>query len=481
MICIPIIGPTIEAATRQIAQAADLGNVLELRLDLFLDYSGKELQCLLDQITLPVIFTLRKTSHGGYYKGTEEEHLQKMRSLAALKPTYFDLEYDTSLAFVDEIGRDFPEIKRIISYHDYAATPPDLDSVVKEIQNTPGELYKIACTANSILDSMRMLLCIRTHAPLLGMCMGELGAITRILGPRFGSPWSFASLSQDLASAPGQICAQEIQTVYDPTRLSPNCALYGLIGSPVSTSPSQYTHNRAFQDLGLDAIYVKMQVESPELEMFLELAKQVGFRGLSVTMPLKEQMLPYLDTIDAEASAIGSVNTLLIADNKIKGFNTDGKGALDALEAHLKVRDQKVTIVGAGGAARAITYEALRRGAHVSIFNRTTEKALLLAHTYGIQGNGLDTLQPNYAVLINTTPDPMPIDSTAIHPQSIVMDIKTIPVLSTLLQQAQQKGCTVVYGYEMFLNQALGQFALWFPQQDFKQKLIQFLAQLLEN
>ena len=487
MICISIIGPTIAVATEQIAQASSLGNVLELRLDLFEGYTFEELQHLREQIALPVIFTLRKTSQGGHFKGNEVQRLEKIRSLATLKPTYLDLEYDTSLAFVKEMGRDFPEIQRIISYHDYAGTPPDLDRVLKEMHCTPGELYKIACTAHSTLDALRMLLCIRSNAPLLGMCMGELGTITRILGPRFGSPWSYACLSEENSSAPGQLSAQETHFVYDLNRLSSHCALYGLIGSPVSTSLSQYTHNRVFQDLGLDAIYVKMQVESCELKMFLELAKQAGFCGLSVTMPLKEQVLPYLDAIDPEAASIGAVNTLLIDDNKIKGFNTDGKGALDAIETRLKVRDQKVAIVGSGGAARAIIYEALKRGALVSIWNRTPKKALSLALSLqgGIQAGSLDTLQPDYDVLINTTPDPMPIDVAAVRPQSVIMDIKTSPVLSTLLQQAEQKQCTLIYGGAMFINQALGQFALWFPEQDFfKEGIVQLtlcLEQLLEK
>lgn len=462
MICIPIVGPTLEAATRQIAQAQPLGHLVELRLDRFDTHDIEALKELRSSITSPVIFTLRKNSQGGSFKGSEQERLELIRRLAALNPTYLDLEYDIPRSFVVEMGHVFPHIKRIISYHDFDSTPTDLESVWQKMQRMPGELYKIACAAHSTLDAMRMLILVRSHAPLLGMCMGAHGQITRILASVFGSPWSYACLSQDEIAAPGQLTADVLQSVYAIHRLTSKTTIYGLIGSPVTASLSQFTHNKAMQELGVDAVYVKMHVEPSELSAFLLLAQQIGIRGISVTMPHKEHIIPFLDETDPPAASMGAVNTLVLDSNRIKGFNTDGKGALDAIEDHLLVRGQKVVILGAGGAARAILHEALRRGAEVSIANRTFEKADRLARIYGAKACRLETLQPDYAVLINTTPDPMPIDPAAICPHAVVMDIKSSPLMPELLQHAQSKRCTLVYGYEMFINQAIAQFALWF-------------------
>lgn len=455
MLSIPIIGPSFDQIEKQVSEAANKGDLLEFRIDHFDEHATKNLKFL--KIPLPVIFTLRTKAQGGSYKGSEKERLKKIKELAALQPEYFDLEYDIGGKFVEEMLQEFPNIKSILSYHDFRETPRDLEVILKKMHETPAHLYKIACKANSMSDSLRMLHFVKTHAPLLGMCMGEKGKITRILGPKMGCPWIYTALSLDQQSAKGQLTCEEL-AVY-PLNHS---AIYGLIGDPVDKSIGHYTHNKVMKELGVDGIYVKMQVEKDELEEFFLLAKKIGIKGLSVTMPLKESVIPFLDHIDDKAKKIGAVNTILFQEGKLIGYNTDGKGALDAIEAKLKVQDKKVIVLGAGGSARSIAYEALLRGGDVLILNRTKEKAERLAKHFGVRGGGLDALKGEYAILINTTPEALPISPDEICPHSLVMDIKAIPKMSPLLDQAMLKECTLVFGYEMFVNQAVEQFALWF-------------------
>lgn len=437
------------------------GDLYEWRLDLFDSYTLEELRPLRKSLKKPVIFALRSQEQGGRFRGSEEERCAEILRLATLEPTYFDLEWTLPSSFVAEFARRFPSIRIVISSHDFAKTPSDLEGHLKQMQRPGGHLYKMACMANSTNDALRMLCFVKKHAPLLGVCMGTKGALTRILGPLVGAPWTFAPLDQP--TAPGQISPQELRSLYG---LESGRQIYGLVGNPVSQSISHLTHNHLMRRLHLNGVYVKMEVEKEELAQFFALAKELGIRGLSVTMPLKEAVLPYLHRI--EEKEVGAVNTLFF-ERELLGINTDGKGALDALEAKCKVEGRLVVILGAGGAARALVHEALARGARVHILNRTRERALELARLMGAQGGALEELAGlPYEVLINTTPDPMPIPQEAIRPRTLVMDIKTRPKMTRLLEEASAKGCTLVYGYEMFINQALGQYGLWFPHIDRK-------------
>ena len=145
-------------------------------------------------------------------------------------------------------------------------------------------------------------------------------------------------------------------------------------------------------------------------------------------------------------------------DGKWHGYNTDGFGALNALEAEGRVAGKRVVIVGAGGAAKAIAYEAYRRGAHVIVCNRDKQKAERLAEKVHGTSFGLDEIPQNYDILINCTPSLMPIDAKDILQTAIIMDIHTRPKVTELLQKSSH----VVYGYKMFVEQAVGQYAIWF-------------------
>jgi 3-dehydroquinate dehydratase/shikimate dehydrogenase len=244
--------------------------------------------------------------------------------------------------------------------------------------------------------------------------------------------------------------------------------LFGLIGDPVSKSLSHMTHNAAMRDLKMDRVYHKFHVPQDHLEHFISQAKKAGVKGLSVTMPLKEKIIPLIDEIHPWAAKVGAVNTLKFENGKILGYNTDGKGALDSIEAKMNVHGKKMVFIGAGGAAKAVIAEAIDRGAIVTILNRDVQKALDLAEKMGCKGGSLENMakafHEGYDILVNTTPSPMPIDAQWIIPNTIVMDIKTQPLNTELIKQAKLKGCALVYGYEMFVNQAVEQYRIWFGE-----------------
>lgn len=402
MICVVIKGPSYEEAFSQIEKAQEIAHMVELRVDCFKDVDVERLR---SSFYIPMLIT----------------------------------NGDVILY----------EDKEIVSHHDFKETPKNLEEIYQNMQHKQADLYKMAFTANSTLDALRLMVFAK-NKNVIAISMGPLGQFTRVLEKKI----TFAALDEESANAPGQLTASTLEEVYNYSRHSANTPIYGLIGDPVTLSISEHTHNRFFKDNEIDAVYIKMQVNKEELGEFLNLAKQLPIYGLSVTMPLKEAILPFLDEIDEEARQIGAVNTLQFKDGKIYGFNTDGKGALNAIEKHIQVDGKKLAIIGAGGSSKAIAFEAAKRGAEVKIYNRTTSSE--------IEG---------YDILINATPDPMPIEARFVLPGTIVMDIKTKPRETELLKIALEQGCRIVYGVEMFEEQAIGQFKIWFTSKSISTNL----------
>lgn len=426
MLCAPIKEDSLSA----IEEANQKADLIELRWDLFTPSSPEAMRKACHK---PVIFKL---------KAYDED-------LISLGPEWIDLPYGIAPSYFEKIPS---QIKRICSYHDEYQTP-NLVSLYDELKSYPADYYKIATYAESTLDALRMLAFLKGKKKCIGLCMGEKGAITRILAPVFGVPWTYAPLTEKLMTAPGQIRLDELEKTYFFRSLSSKTALYGLIGDPIDNSVGHLIHNFAFDQLGLDAVYVKMQVAKEEVPAFLPLCREVGFKGLSVTMPLKESL------VEGEA-----INTVEFEGKVTHYWNTDGCGALNAVEKKIKVYAKRIVILGAGGAAISIAKEAKSRGAEVIIANRTYERAQKLASQIGVEAFPLnDFASKGYDILINCTPS-NPISEEKLLPNRIVMDVISKPKWTPLLQAAKKKSCELIFGMDMFIEQAIGQYCHWFKR-----------------
>lgn len=242
------------------------------------------------------------------------------------------------------------------------------------------------------------------------------------------------------------------------------------IGYPLKNSKSPAIHNAGYRALGLQAEYAFLpaQVRPENLEKTINGLKDLGIRGVSVTMPYKEEVMKYLDEIDSVALKIGAVNTIVNRNGKLTGYNTDWKGALVALEKKTKVDGKKVAVIGAGGAARAIVYALVKNGAEVKIFNRSVDKAEELAHEFGCEFGDLDSLSEVVSsdIIINTTSvgmneDLSLVDESFLNKRQIVFDIVYTPKETRLIKTAKEKGAQVIYGYEMLLYQGIEQFKMY--------------------
>jgi len=256
--------------------------------------------------------------------------------------------------------------------------------------------------------------------------------------------------------------------------------VFGIIGDPVEHSLSPAMHNAAFKKLGFDSIYVPFHVKAEELEAAMKGASAMGIKGLNITIPHKTEVIEYLDYLDITAGLIGAVNTIEFGENGMIGHNTDGIGAVRAIEEVMPVKDKKVVILGAGGAARAISFQMLLSGAEeLVIANRTLEKALALKEDLVEKldpkvkitdlGFPLKEELQNTDILINTTPIGMYpnvnqkplVSSDMINEGLVVNDIVYNPIKTGLMEEAEKSGAQLVYGVKMLVYQGLEAFRIW--------------------
>lgn len=470
-LCAIIVGPTLPNALEQIELISSKVSLLEFRLDLFSFHDIEQIRRLKDSTNLPVIFTMRLNSHGGSFTGSEQERLEIFKHLLKLNPTYIDLEIDSAKALFEIVKPH----QLICSLHNFKETPSDLEALLNRLKIYPAAIYKVACMANSGLDALRMLSFIQKYAQtgleLIGICMGEDGTSTRILGNIYGNTFTYAPVNAQHCVAPGQLDIDTLMNTYHFDRHNAHTTPFGVIGNPISHSIGHIKHNTSFRKMGVDAVYVKMRIPSEDLAESMKLFPRLNFGGLSVTMPLKELSLKFMDSYDDSVQSIEALNTIVIRSQVMKAYNTDGEAAVQAILAKTALKNKRVIMLGAGGAAKAILHYLKRENAELIILNRTLEKAQELAKKFGGRAGTLEDFDPfaaeGYDVLINSTsvgrePNECPIAIEHLLTNKVVMEVISSEADTRLIQEAKKRNCTIVYGLEMYERQAEKQLDLWF-------------------
>lgn len=245
-----------------------------------------------------------------------------------------------------------------------------------------------------------------------------------------------------------------------------------IIGDPVKHSLSPVMHNTAYQKLGIDNqfAFLAAKVKPVDLRSAVKAVRALNIRGLTCTIPHKTAVIPLLDRLDPLAKKIGAVNTVVNQHGLLTGYNTDCFGALTALEKVVKLTKQKVAVIGAGGAAKAIVFGLVSKKLKVTVFNRTFKKAQTLAKKTNCQAQLLTNLSliKNMDIIINTTSVGMVPDhkrslvpKNLIQPHHLVMDIVYSPLKTQLLKNALSKKAKIIHGLDMLLYQATAQFELY--------------------
>ncbi|MCD6294984.1 MAG: shikimate dehydrogenase [Deltaproteobacteria bacterium] len=243
--------------------------------------------------------------------------------------------------------------------------------------------------------------------------------------------------------------------------------IYGVLGNPIGHSLSPVMHNAAFNAAGVNALYAAF--ETSDLKGSIDGMRALGICGMSVTIPFKTSVIPYLDELDSLAERIGAVNTIVNKSGRLKGYNTDGLGAMKALEAKIDLAGKRCVLVGAGGAARGIGFMAREKGMALVVANRSVDRGLALAAFLKCRFIPLERIrETKIDVLIQTTPVGMfphenasPVPDDMLQEDMTVMDAIYNPLETRLLKNARAKGCTTISGLEMFIHQGAEQFRLW--------------------
>ena len=227
MICVPIIGPSVSKAQEQIASASAVADILELRLDLI---DPPDLNILLDSANLPVIVTNRSKLDGGQFKGSDEDRLQPLRDALKAGADYVDIEVSTPREYLQPFLEEGISARIILSYHDFSHTPEDFNPLYEAMCEMPGDIIKIVTYARDLADNLKMFELLQRarqeKQKLIGLCMGDLGEISRILSPLFGGFLTFGSLETGQESAPGQIPAKTLKDIYRINTARPDFKIY---------------------------------------------------------------------------------------------------------------------------------------------------------------------------------------------------------------------------------------------------------------
>jgi 3-dehydroquinate dehydratase / shikimate dehydrogenase len=470
MICVTIGRGRHSSLLAEWKAAAEAGaELVELRIDCL--RREPNLKRLFAERYTPVVFTIRRGTDGGLWRGDEEKRQRLLREAIVTGVEYVDLEADIAKAI-----RRFGKTQRVVSVHNFKKMPAELEELGREIQEADADVVKVAAMAHSPADASKMMEFVaKSPVPTIGIAMGEVGFFTRILGAKFGAPFTYSGFNPDRTFAPGQPRLHELKEDYFYDQINAETAVYGVIGDPIAQTLSPAVHNAAFRHLGLNRVMVPFKIPADSLKESLSSLSWMGLKGFSVTIPHKEAVIPLLARIDKSVDRTGACNTVVDEGGDWVGHNTDYRAAMDALEEALggtqagdvsPLMDKQVLILGAGGTARTIAFGLARRGAGVTLANRNDDRAARLAEevncrstTWGMRASTL------HDILINCTPvgmhpdvDETPVPPAAFKANTIAFDTVYHPENTMFLKLARERGCATITGVEMFVRQAALQF-----------------------
>ena len=466
MIIVSITGPTMQEALAQVAGSSPYADMFEFRLDLM---TKPNIARLLSSTKRPAIATCRPEREGGGFRGSERERIGLLELASVYGAQYVDIELSSSPSVISDFVRHRKETKVIASCHLLDGTLFEVNHIYEALRATGADIIKLAYQGEDAFENhlaFEFLAKAKSdRQPAVAMMLGDAGEPSRVLYKKYGGWATYASSEDGKAAAPGQIPAGLLKTVYQAHELTPSTKVFGVVGNPIKQSKGAFLHNPLFRRARKNAVYCRFQ--TMDIEKFMRFLVP-HLSGFSVTLPHKQSVMSYLDQVDPAARAIGAVNTVIRRGKKLVGSNSDAPGALDAIEKVVKVGGKKMLILGAGGAARAIAYEAKQRGADVVISNRTARKGQDLAGEFGLGFVKWGKFaEAQFDILVNATPIGMvpDIDKTpapkSIVRNTIVFDAVYNPPMTRLLREAKSQGAKIIQGTEMYINQAARQAELY--------------------
>ena len=532
-VSIPVDAPTdVADALSAAVRAAERGaTMVEWRVDALAESDGAlaSIRALVARAPVPCIVTIRSAREGGAWGGSDSDRVSLLEAICTATgepvPAYVDFEladYDRSANLrqkvnlcvshpgqVREVGT-----RLIISAHDESGRPANL---ARQVASMAGHeacaVAKVAWNARSVRDSIEAFeLLMARPKPMVSLCMGEAGVMTRVLAPKFGAFLTFAraggpgdadgAAAVAAGTAPGQPTVAELVDRYGFAGIGPATRVLGVIGWPVAHSRSPDLHNAWLRARGADAVMVPIPV-APSWEAFKASVGELvdfaplDFRGAAVTLPHKEHLVRFVrergGAVEALAARIGAANTLLVEPGgAVSCANTDAPAAVAALCEGMGIerdalRARRVAVLGAGGVARAVAAGLADEGATVGVFGRNAERVRAMCDDLmrGAGGAGASCgafagrVIPGRAgeescgcfhAIVNCTPvgmqggpdpdgNPLPDDMSL--DGVTVMDTVYAPRETPLVRESRSRGARTVDGWQMFERQARLQSERW--------------------
>jgi 3-dehydroquinate dehydratase / shikimate dehydrogenase len=415
-----------------------------------------------------VLATCRRHQNHGKFDGSIVEQIRILEAAVDAGAVAVDLEVESAENATDRLDRLRSTAMLVLSYHNFEGTPA-IEPVLKRMMKIPAYAYKLVTTARKPSDAQKMLALAKAHPreKLIVLAMGEPGFSTRVLSPCFGGLYTYAAPNAAEGTANGQVSARMLRHLYRVDKFTKAAKIYGVVADPVRHSISPNVHNRAFQSKRMDAVYLPFLVHGNQLKDFFQMADAMPLAGASITIPHKQKVLRYLDTVEPLAKRIGAVNTIWKKAGKWRGTNTDAEGVTVPLARRLKLAKSTALIVGNGGAARGAAFALADAGAKISLVGRNLDRVRALART--CNGEPLSREQASskmFDIVVHCTPMGMwPHPEECFFdgrvPGQLVFDMVYNPRETLLLKKAKDQGCETIDGLAMFLEQAARQFEIF--------------------
>lgn len=471
-ICIALGLPDIPRLLEQAVREAEAGeSFLEFRLDYLPDpmAGAAAIAGFLERYpTCVVMATCRRHQNHGRFNGSIDEQFAILDHAVSKGARAVDIEIETAELTLDRCAVIRGKAQLIVSWHHFETTPP-LERVLKRMQKVPADIYKMVSTARKPSDTGRILAAnrITPKVPLVTLAMGETGFPSRVLAPALGAAYTYAAPAHAAGTASGQVNARQLRSLYRIDKFTKSAKIFAVIADPVRHSISPQVHNRAFQAKRMDAVYVPLLVAPNQLRDFFVLAEDLPLSGFSVTIPHKQRIIRYLDTVEPLAKRIGAVNTVWKKAGKWRGTNTDAPAVVAPVSKLIRPANASVLILGNGGAARGAACALAGEGAKISLTGRNPDRVRALARF--VSGEALSeeqVLSRHFDVIINATPVGMwpnvhDCPFTDKIPGEIVFDMVYNPLETVLVKRAKEQGRQVIPGLTMFIEQAVRQFEIF--------------------
>ena len=436
---------------------ATAGDLVELRLDGVADL---DVAAALHGRSRRVIVTCRPTWEGGAFNGSEEERRRILMQALTLGADFVDVEWRAGF---DEVIGHAPS-RIVLSSHDFDGVPADLDDRARQMRAAGTGFIKIAVMASRLSDTLGLPAIAKGgNAAVIGM--GEAGVPSRLLASRYGSAWTYAGGGV----APGQMPASQMSAL-GYRRVGPATRLFGVVSTNALHSLSPAMHNAAFCAAGIDAVYIPLR--AADFDDFFAYAAAMRIEGASITIPYKLDALHAAGRTDDLTRSVGAANTMRRCGEVWEATNTDVAGFLAPLEAAYgsSLAGVRASVLGAGGASRAVIVALCSRGVQVTVHARRAEPVRVLAASLGVRAGEWPPSAGSWDLLVNCTPlggvgmrEESPLGRDQLT-GGFVYDLTYGAGESTLIRDAREMGCRTLDGLPMLVAQAERQFEWWTGQ-----------------